>query len=296
MYPAVVSRSGIPANNSLNVAGNEGWKSGDLRRDIAGFTVESIQRRKMIMYDDLKDKRVVVTGGASGIGLATAIRFVNEGSRVVILDYNPEALDKVQPEQPGLAGGICADISSPDEVDAAFKETDQIMGGIDILISNAGISIRKPFIESDYEQWSKVIDVNLHGMFLCTKAALERMEAQQSGVIIYTASTSGIGGNPNYADYSAAKAGIINLTKTLAVECAPWLRINSLCPGYVMTPMQKAEYTPEMLDKVNSTIPLERHGKPEEMAAVFAFLASSQSSYITGTSIIADGGELLESK
>ncbi len=246
------------------------------------------------MYDDLKDKRVVVTGGASGIGLATAIRFVNEGSRVVILDYNPEALDKVQPEQPGLAGGICADISSPDEVDAAFKETDQIMGGIDILISNAGISRRKPFIESDYEQWSKVIDVNLHGMFLCTKAALERMEAQQSGVIIYTASTSGLNGNPNYADYSAAKAGIINLTHTLAVECAPWLRINSLSPGYVLTPMQKAEYTDEMLAEVNNKIPLRRHGKPEEMAAVFAFLASSQASYITGTNIVADGGELLE--
>ncbi len=246
------------------------------------------------MYDDLKDKRVVVTGGASGIGLATAKRFVDEGCRVVILDINRETLDKAKVELPGLAGGICADISSPDEVDAAFKETDQIVGGVDVLISNAGISIRKPFIESDYEQWLKVIDVNLHGMFLCTKAALERMKPQQSGVIIYTASTSGINGNPNYADYSAAKAGIINLTKTIAAECAPWLRVNSLCPGYVLTPMQKAEYTPEMLVKVNSTIPMGRHGKPEEMAAVFAFLASSQSSYITGTTIIADGGNLLD--
>ncbi len=248
------------------------------------------------MYDDLKDKRVVITGGASGIGLATANRFVNEGCRVVILDCNQESLDKVQPEQPGLAGGICTDVSSPDEVEAAFKEIDRIMGGIDILISNAGISIRKPFIETDYDQWSKIMRVNLDGMFLCTKAAIERMKPQQSGVIIYTASTSGINGNPNYADYSAAKAAIINLTRTIAVECSPWLRINSLCPGYVMTSMQKAEYTPEMLAKVNSTIPLERHGKPEEMAAVFAFLASSQSSYITGTNIIADGGELLEGK
>ncbi len=246
------------------------------------------------MYDDLKDKRVVVTGGGSGIGLATAKRFVDEGCRVVILDSNQETLDKTRSEQPKFAGGICADVSSPQEVEAAFKEIDRIMGGVDILISNAGISIRKPFIDSDYEQWSKVIDVNLHGMFLCTKAALDRMKPQQSGVIIYTASTSGIGGNPNYADYSAAKAGVINLTKTIAAECAPWLRINSLCPGYVMTPMQKAEYTPEMLAKVNSTIPLGRHGKPEEMAAVFAFLASSQASYITGTTIIADGGELLE--
>jgi len=245
------------------------------------------------MYDDLKDKRVVITGGASGIGLATARRFVKEACQVVILDNNQEALDKAQSEQPGLIGGICADVSNPDEVDAAFKEIDQFMGGIDILISNAGISIRKPFAEIDYSQWSKIMNVNLDGMFLCTKEAIDRMKPQQSGVIIFTASTSGLTSNPNYADYSASKAALVNLTKTIAVECAPWLRINSICPGYVMTPMQKAEYTDEMLDEVNSTIPMGRHGKPEEMAAVFAFLASSEASYITGTTIIADGGELL---
>ena len=244
------------------------------------------------MYDDLKDKRVVVTGGASGIGLATARRFVSERCQVVILDSNQEALNKAQAEQPGFAGGVCADVGSQDEVEAAFREIDQIMGGIDILISNAGISVRKPFTEVDYTQWSKIMRVNLDGMFFCTRAAIDRMEPQQSGVILFTASTSGLAANPDYADYSASKAAVINLAKTIAWECAPWLRINSVCPGYVMTPMQKAEYTPEMLAKVNSTIPLGRHGKPEEMAAVFAFLASSQSSYITGTSIIADGGEL----
>ena len=245
------------------------------------------------MYDDLKDKRVVVTGGASGIGLATARRFVKEACQVVVLDNNQEALDKAPSEQPGLIGGICADVSNPDEVEAAFKEIDQIMGGIDILISNAGISIRKPFTEIDYSQWSKIMNVNLDGMFLCTKEAIDRMKPQQSGVIIFTASTSGLTSNPNYADYSASKAALVNLTKTIAVECAPWLRINSICPGYVMTPMQKAEYTNEMIEEINSHIPMGRHGKPEEMAAVFAFLASSEASYITGTTIIADGGELL---
>jgi NAD(P)-dependent dehydrogenase (short-subunit alcohol dehydrogenase family) len=245
------------------------------------------------MYDDLKDKRVVVTGGASGIGLATARRFVKEACQVVILDNNQEALDKAQSEQPGSIGGICADVSNPDEVEAAFKEIDQIMGGIDILISNAGISVRKPFTEIDYSQWSKIMNVNLDGMFLCTKEAIDRMKPQQSGVIIFTASTSGLTSNPNYADYSASKAALVNLTKTIAVECAPWLRINSICPGYVMTPMQKAEYTDEMIEEINSHIPMGRHGEPEEMAAVFAFLASSEASYITGTTIIADGGELL---
>jgi len=242
------------------------------------------------MYDDLRDKRVVVTGGASGIGLATARRFVDESCRVVILDRNQEALDKAQSEQPEFAGGICADVSSPDEVEAAFKEIDQIMGGIDILISNAGISVRKPFTEIDYDQWSKIMRVNLDGMFLCAKAAIERMKTQQSGVILFTASTSGLAANPNYADYSASKAAIINLARTIAWECAPWLRINSVCPGYVMTPMQKSEYTAEMIDEVNAQIPMGRHGDPDELAAVFAFLASSEASYITGTAITVDGG------
>ncbi len=242
------------------------------------------------MYDDLKDKRVLITGGASGIGLATARRFVSESCQVVILDSNQEALNKAQAEQPEFAGGVCADVSSQDEVEAAFKEIDQIMGGIDILISNAGISVRKPFTEVDYTQWSKIMRVNLDGMFFCARAAIERMEPQQSGVILFTASTSGLAANPDYADYSASKAAVINLAKTIAWECAPWLRINSVCPGYVMTPMQKAEYTAEMIDEVNSHIPMGRHGDPDELAAVFAFLASSEASYITGTAFIVDGG------
>jgi len=245
------------------------------------------------MYDDLRDKRVVVTGGASGIGLATARRFINEGCRVVILDNNPEALNKAQSELPELAGGVCADVSSPDDVAAAFTEIDQILGGIDILISNAGISVRKPFKEIDYDQWSKVMRVDLDGMFLCAKAAIERMEPQQSGVVLFTSSTNGLVGSPLYADYGAAKSALLNLTQTIALECAPWLRINSVCPGYVMTPMQKAEYTDEMIEEVNASIPMGRHAKPDEMASVFAFLASSEASYITGATIVADGGEVL---
>ena len=244
------------------------------------------------MYEDLKNKRVLVTGGASGIGYATVRRFINEGSKVAILDNNQEALDTAQSQLPLLTGGICADVGSPDEIEAAFKQVDEILGGIDILVSNAGISVRKPFTEVDYAQWSKIMRVNLGGMFFCARAAIERMEPQQSGVILFTASTSGLAANPNYADYSASKAAVINLAKTIAWECAPWLRINSVCPGYVMTPMQRAEYTDEMFDKVNSTIPMGRHGDPDELAAVFAFLASSEASYITGATIIADGGEL----
>ena len=245
------------------------------------------------MYDDLKDKRVLVTGGASGIGYATALRFVNEGCRVVILDNAPSALDVACSELPLLAGGVCADVSNPDDVGTAFRQVDAIMGGIDILVSNAGISFRKPFVETDYEQWSKVLRVNLDGMFLCARAAIERMKPQKSGVILFTASTNGYEGYPLYADYNASKAAVINLTKTIAMECAPWLRINSVNPGYTLTPMQKAEYTPEMMDEVNAQIPMGRHADPSEIAALFAFLSSSEAQYITGTAVTCDGGESL---
>lgn len=243
------------------------------------------------MYDDLKGKRVVVTGGASGIGYATARRFVDEGGKVVILDSNQAALDSARSELSSLIGGIWADVSSPEEIDAAFKEVDEIMGGIDILISNAGISVRQPFLKIDYDQWSKVLRINLDGMFLCAKAAISRMQPQQSGVILFTASTNGFAGYPYYADYNASKSAVINLTKTIALECAPWLRINSICPGYVLTPMQKAEYSTEMLDAVNARIPMGRHADPAEIAALFAFLASSEAKYITGTTLTIDGGE-----
>lgn len=243
------------------------------------------------MYDDLKDKRVVITGGASGIGYAAARRFIKEGCKVVILDCNQEALDTALSEMPKLNGGVWADVSKPNDIEAAFRKVDELMGGIDILISNAGISVRKPFVDIDYAQWSKVLRVNLDGMFLCTKEALKRMKKQGSGVILFTASTNGFEGYPYYTDYNASKSGVINLAKTIALECAPWLRINAICPGYVLTPMQKAEYTPEMLDAVNARIPLGRHAEPEEIAALFAFLASSEAKYITGTTITIDGGE-----
>ncbi len=242
------------------------------------------------MYNDLKDKRVLVTGGASGIGYATAQRFINEGSRVVVLDNNPSALVQAGSEL-ALAGTVCADVSEPESVEAAFGQMDKITGGIDVLVSNAGISFRQPFVKTDYEQWSKVMRVNLDGMYLCAKAAIARMKPQQTGVILFTASTNGYEGYQYYADYNASKAAIINLTKTIAMECAPWLRVNSVNPGYTLTAMQKAEYTAEMMAAVNAQIPLGRHADPSEIAGLFAFLASSEARYITGTAITCDGGE-----
>ena len=241
-------------------------------------------------YKDLEGKRVVITGGASGIGFATAKRFAAEGSHVFIIDWNRKALDDVLSENPELSG-VPGDVSSPEDMRKAFNAVDDTLGGIDVLISNAGISVRKPFLEIEYSQWSQVLRVNLDGMFLCSKEAIKRMKKQQSGVVLFTASTNGLEGHPLYADYNASKAGVILLAKTLALEFAPWLRVNAVCPGYVLTPMQKAEYTPEMLEAVNSEIPLNRHATPEEIAGLFAFLSSEEASYITGQAIIIDGGE-----
>jgi len=245
----------------------------------------------MGLYEDLREKKVVITGAASGIGLSTAERFIDEGSRVFIVDWNDSNLKKAQADNPALAGAFCADISLPEGVKEAFARADECLGGLDILVSNAGISYRSPFEEIEYLQWSEVLRVNLDGMFLCAQEAIKRMKRQQSGIILFTASNNGLEGHPYYADYNASKAGVILLAKTLALEFAPWLRANAVCPGYVMTPMQQAEYTPEMLAELNAKIPLRRHASPEEVAGLFAFLASHEADFITGQAIAIDGGE-----
>lgn len=245
----------------------------------------------MAKYDELKNKRIVVTGGASGIGLATAKRFAKEGAKVIIFDWNNESIKEVLSDNPELVDGVKVDVSNPKDVENGFLKVDEIIGGIDVLISNAGISVRNLFKDIEYEQWTKVLSINLGGMFLCAKEALKRMEPQKSGVILFTASTNGMEAHPYYADYNASKAGVILLGRTLALEYAPYIRVNSICPGYVLTPMQKAEYTEEMLEKVNQGIPMKRHATPEEVAALFTFLASDEASYITGQHIPIDGGE-----
>jgi meso-butanediol dehydrogenase/(S,S)-butanediol dehydrogenase/diacetyl reductase len=239
----------------------------------------------------LKAKRVLITGGASGIGAATAARFLDEGSVVCVLDRDAAARKKVEQELPGLAGAIPADVTDLKQVQAAFAEATRVMGGVDVLINNAGISIRHNFLEITPEEWDKVIAVNLTGVFYVAQTAARHMMERGRGVILQTASTNGVMGYPYYADYNATKAGVIELTKSMALELAPKVRVCAVAPGYVMTPMQRAEYTDEMLEQVNQKIPLRRHAQPEEIAALFAFLASDDAANITGHVYTCDGGE-----
>jgi 3-oxoacyl-[acyl-carrier protein] reductase len=239
----------------------------------------------------LKNKGVLITGGASGIGAATAARFLEEGSRVCVLDRDAAARERISRELPGLSGALGADVSRRDEVDNAFRQAISLMGAVDVVINNAGISIRHKFLDITREEWDRVMAVNLTGVFFVAQAAARHMYERGSGVILQTASTNGMFGHPFYADYNATKAGVIELTKSMALELAPRVRVNAIAPGYVLTPMQRAEYTDEMLEAVNQKIPLRRHAKPEEIAGLFAYLASDDGQYITGQVLVIDGGE-----
>jgi len=239
----------------------------------------------------LDGKRVVVTGGTSGIGEATSRRFLEEGARVVALAVGEEEVATAPQRLPGLAAALRCDVADETAVAAAFAGVDDVLGGVDVLVANAGISIRKPFLEIEEADWRRVLDVNLTGVFHCAQQAARRMVAGDGGAILMTASTNGLTGHENYADYNASKAGVILLARTMALELAPTVRVNAVCPGYVLTPMQKAEYTAEMLAEVDASIPLGRHAKPEELAALYAFLASDEGAYFTGAVISMDGGE-----
>ncbi|GAA4926071.1 SDR family NAD(P)-dependent oxidoreductase [Actinoplanes utahensis] len=237
----------------------------------------------------LTDKRVLVTGGASGIGQATVQRFVEEGAAVAIFDRDSRALEKTLAEIPQVAKGVTVDVSDDRAVAEAFRELDEVFPAIDILINNAGISVRhESFRSITPAQWRQVLNTNLNGAFYVASETVRRMD---HGVVINQSSINGLAAFPHYADYNASKAALLALSRTMAVELAPQIRVIALCPGAVLTPMQRAEYTDEMFQQVNDNIPLGRHADPEEIARFLAFLASDDARFITGQHYIIDGGE-----
>jgi len=234
----------------------------------------------------LKNKSVLVTGGASGIGKATVVRFLEEGSRVVVLDRDQAGMDRLAAERPEVAGFVQADVADPEDVTRAFAAIDKLVGKLDVLINNAGISLRHSFLDISVEDWHRVMRVDLDGVFFVAQQAAQRMMAGEGGVILNMGSTNGLVGYRRHAMYNTAKAGVIELTRCMALDLAPKVRVNAICPGFVQTPL--LTYPPT----VAASVPLKRLGRPEEIAALFAFLASEEAAFITGQAIVIDGGEL----
>lgn len=239
----------------------------------------------------LSDKRVLITGGAGGIGRATAVRFLEEKSRVVILDRDDSALAGAMHDLPRLSGSIRANVSDPDDLARAFSEVRDLMDGLDILINNAGISTRRRFLDISPRQWWETIETNLNGVFYSAQQAARLMLEGEGGVILNMGSTNALVGYHYYADYNSSKAGVLELTRSMALELAPMVRVNAICPGFILTPMQEAEYTTEMQQVYAGKLPLNRLGRPEDVAALFAFLASDDAGFITGQHFVIDGGE-----
>lgn len=239
----------------------------------------------------LDGKRVIITGGSTGIGAAVARRFLAEDAKVCVWCRNKNNAATIRAELPLLADVVTVDVAEPGEVDPAFTRSLAALGGLDVLICNAGISVRHDFLDIDRADFDRIMRVNVHGVFYPSQLAARHMMRAQGGAILMTASTSGVVAYRRYADYNASKAAVLSLMRTMAIELAPRIRVNAVNPGYVLTPMQEAEYSPAMLDEVNRIIPMGRHARPDEVASLYVYLASDEASYASGAVFTLDGAE-----
>jgi glucose 1-dehydrogenase len=252
----------------------------------------------------LKGKNVLITGGTSGIGQAIAVRFAEYGANVAInyLRRPEEAADTeervhacvAQVQQMGVRDVLVqGDVSKEDDVVRMFEDTLDKLGGLDVLVNNAGIQISRPSHELSAEDFDKVLAVNLRGAFLCAREAIKRfLAAGTPGVVINISSVHQLIPKPNYLGYSTSKGGMQNLTRTLALEYAgQGIRVNAIGPGATITPINRAWVDdPVKRDMVESHIPMVRAGTSDEMAGVTCFLASDDAAYITGQTLFVDGG------
>ncbi len=249
---------------------------------------------------DLKGKVAIVTGARRGMGKTHALALAKAGAKVVVADISLEDCEAVVTEikdAKGEAMAIKCDVSNKDEVDEMVTKTVAKLGKIDILVNNAGICQFKPFLELTEEEWSRTININLKGYFLCAQAAAKEMVKQKSGAIVNIASIAmgqvGVGFQ-NLAHYCASKGGIVAMTETMATELGPYnVRVNAIAPGVIETPMiDPIKQDPKTMEGILARIPLHRMGKPEEVSNLVLFLASDASSYMTGSTVVIDGGWL----
>jgi len=241
----------------------------------------------------LENKVAIITGGADGIGKAGAELFAQNGAQTIIWDLNQEKGEKTVEsinKNGGKAFFMKVNTANYEEVEKAVTEVIASYGKIDILVNNAGITRDSTLLKMTREQWGQVIDVNLTGVFNCTKCVASHMVANKSGRIINTSSVVALYGNFGQTNYVATKAGLIGMTKTWAREFGrKGINVNAVAPGFIATEMVM-KMPENVLDGMKSKVPLQRLGNPEEIAKVYLFLASDDSSYINGTVISVDGG------
>jgi len=244
----------------------------------------------------LVGKGVLIVGGTSGIGLATARRFLEEGTRVFVAGIEEAELKETRQAlaELGAIDGLAGDVSVETDVDAIVGGATASLSRIDILINNAGVAHKAPFLETATDAWDRTIAVNLRGMFLVARAVGRLMAADGAGgAIVNMASTNALGGEELYAAYNASKGGVLQLTRTMAVELgAAGIRVNCLCPGFIDTPLNRGLEDEAWIQTYEREhIPLGRRGLAEEVAAAYAFLASDEASFIHGAALVIDGGQ-----
>lgn len=242
----------------------------------------------------LKDKVALITGSSRGIGRATALLFAKEGAKIIVNYRNSEVKATKLIEEIKKAGSdaiaIKCDVSQENEVKNMVEKAIDTFGKIDILVNNAGIVYDVPLFEKTTEQWKETLGINLIGVFLCSKYVSKHMKKLPSGTIINISSTNGINTiSPESADYDASKSGVISLTKNLAKELAPKIRVNCIAPGWIDTDINK-NLPKDFIKEETDRILIKRFGKPEEIAAVALFLASSDASFMNGSIVTVDGG------